>query len=162
MASTLDLLKRLSDHRVECVVVGGVAGVAHGSSVVTEDVDVCAPLSADNLARIWAALGDLRPRWRMSPGRPPVPDDPNEVAGFKNLYLLTDLGQIDILSEISGVGAYDDVARHSIVVDLGGVTCRVLDIDALILTKKAMGRPKDLQTATELEAIRERVRRERR
>jgi hypothetical protein len=34
----------------------------------------------------------------------------------------------------------------------------VLDLDTLIAAKRAMGRPKDLHAATELEAIRERLR----
>ena len=38
MASTLDLLKNLSVHEVDFVVVGGVAGVLHGSRLVTQDV----------------------------------------------------------------------------------------------------------------------------
>ena len=45
--------------------------------------------------------------------------------------------------------------------DLGGVTCRVLDLEALIQAKKALGRPRDLQAAAELEAIRERLREKR-
>lgn len=40
MASTLDLLTRLSEHEVEFVIVGGVAGVLHGSSLVTRDLEV--------------------------------------------------------------------------------------------------------------------------
>lgn len=36
MASTLDILKRLRNHGVEFVVVGGTAGISHGSSIVTK------------------------------------------------------------------------------------------------------------------------------
>jgi hypothetical protein len=158
MASTLDLLKRLNDNGVAYVVVGGLAGVAHGSGLVTEDVDVCAPLDRENLVRIWAALDGLNPRWRMSPEQPRPPDSPDSLVGYKNLYLITDLGQIDFLSEITGVGPYEDVSRCSISVDLGGVVCRVLDLDTLIHSKRAMGRPKDHQAAIELEALRDRIR----
>ena len=41
MASTLDLLRRLVEHGVEFVLVGGMAAAAHGASIVTEDVDIC-------------------------------------------------------------------------------------------------------------------------
>lgn len=158
MASTLDLLKRLSDHGVEYVVVGGMAGVLHGGSMVTEDLDLCAPLTQDNLARILVALKELSPRHRMSPQQPPLPEDPAKLAGFKNLFLATDFGQLDILSEITGVGAYPEVVRHAVQVTLAGVSYRVLDLDALIASKRALGRPRDLQAARELEAIRERIR----
>lgn len=158
MASTLDLLKRLAEHQVECVIIGGMAGVLHGSPIVTEDVDVCAPLDRENLARILNALSGLHPRFRMNPQRPPLPDDPERLRGCKNLYLLTDLGQLDILSETSGIGDYGEVARHAMVIEVGGTPYRVLDLESLIQAKRAMGRAKDLRAAAELEAIRARIR----
>ncbi len=158
MASTLDILKRLRNHGVEFVVVGGMAGVLHGSSMVTEDVDVCAPLSRENVVKILAALADLHPSFRMNPQRPPLPDNPERLAGFKNLYLVTDLGQIDFLSEITGLGTYAQVFHQSVEVEIEGVICHILDLDALIRAKKALGRTKDLRVAAELEAIRQRTR----
>lgn len=158
MASTLDFLKRLTDHNVEFVVVGGMAGVLHGSSVVTEDLDVCAPMTPENIDHILKALGDLHPRFRMHPDQPPLLEDPSRLAGFKNLYIATDLGQIDFLAEITGVGDFDTVSRSSIKVRVGGVECRMIDIDSLILSKRAMGRAKDQQAAIELESIRDRNR----
>jgi hypothetical protein len=156
MASTLDCLSLLACQNVEFVVVGGMAGVFHGSSVVTEDADVCAPLTQANLERIIAALRDVNPRFRMTPQRLPLPLDAARLAGYKNLYLTTDLGQLDILSEITGLGDYEEVACQSNPIDVGGTTYRVLSVDALIQAKRALGRPKDVQAATELEAIRTR------
>jgi hypothetical protein len=157
MASTLDILRRLNDSGVEFVVVGGLAGVAHGSALVTEDVDVCAPLNRQNLGRILTALGDVNPRFRTTPNRPPLPRDPSCLVGYKNLYLITDLGQIDFLSEITGVGDYGQVSRHTIKMDLAGVPCQVLDLDTLIQSKTALGRAKDLRAAMELDALRHRL-----
>jgi hypothetical protein len=65
MASTLDCLKLLSAYDVEYVVVEGVAGVLHGSQLVTEDVDICAPLTIANLEKILAALRGRNPRFRL-------------------------------------------------------------------------------------------------
>lgn len=157
MASTLEILRRLNQHGAEYVLVGGMAGVLHGSSLVTEDVDVCAPFDSHNLARIIAALGDLNPRHRMNPNHPPLALDPAALAGFRNLYLLTDLGQIDLLSEITGLGGYSEVSRHTVGAQLKDLSCRILSIDALILARRSVGRPKDLQAAAELEAIRQRL-----
>ena len=39
------LLQRLADAGLEFVVVGGYAGVIHGSALITNDVDICAVLS---------------------------------------------------------------------------------------------------------------------
>lgn len=154
MASTLDLLKRLRTHGVEFVVVGGMAGVLHGSAMVTEDVDVCSPLSRENLVRILAALADLHPRLRMSPQNPPLPNNPDRLAGFTNLYLDTDLGQINFLSDIPGIGAYPDVLQQAVQVEIEGTICHILDLEALIRSRKALGRAKDMRVAAELVAIR--------
>jgi hypothetical protein len=157
MASTLDLLKILTSHEVEFVVVGGVAGVLHGSRLVTQDVDICAPLAPENLARIQAALASLHPRFRVTSENRPLPADPAALSGFRNLYLITDLGQLDILSEITGIGSYKEVASHSIAVDLAGASCRVLDLETLLRAKRALNLPKDRHAIVELEAIRERI-----
>ena len=158
MASTLDFLKRLTDHNVEFVVVGGMAGILHGSSLVTQDLDLCAPMTPENINHILQALREIHPRFRMHPDRPPLPEDPARLAGFKNLYISTDLGEIDFLAEITGVGDFDTVSQSAIKVRVSGVECRVIDIDSLILAKRAMGRAKDQQAAIELESIRDRDR----
>ena len=56
MASPRDLLKLLSDHQVQYVLVGGMGCVIHCSQMVTQDVDICAPLDLDNLSRSHTAL----------------------------------------------------------------------------------------------------------
>ena len=50
------LLVRLIDSGFEFTVVGGFAAVAHGASLMTQDVDVCAPMTLDNLDRLGRAL----------------------------------------------------------------------------------------------------------
>jgi hypothetical protein len=157
MASTLDLLKRLNKHRVKYVLVGGMACVIHGSQVVTQDVDICAPLTPENLSRLLAALADIHPRFRTARDLHPLPNEPEKLEGFKNIYMVTDLGPLDVLSEITGVGDHSKVEQHTIQVDLEGIQCRVLDLDTLITAKKAMNSPKDRQVVLELEAIRERL-----
>jgi hypothetical protein len=158
MGSTLDILKRLVAAKVEFVLVGGMAGVAHGSSQVTEDLDVCAPLERQNVQRIVVALEGLNPRLRTLGRVMPMPSDPALLSTYKNLYLLTDLGPVDILAEITGVGGFPDVLRQSARMTVGPDTCHVLELATLILAKRALGRPKDLQVAVELEAIRDRLR----
>lgn len=158
MASILDLLKRLNDCQVQYVLVGGMACVIHGSQVVTQDVDICAPLTKENLSRLIAALARAHPHLRSTRDLRPLPDDPEKLEGFKNLYLLTDFGQLDVLSEIAGVGDHSQVEQHTIDVDIEGTHCRVLDLVTLIAAKKAMNSPKDRQAVMELEAIRERLR----
>ena len=48
---------------------------------------------------------------------------------------------------------YQAVERCSETIELDGLPCRILRIDALVAAKKALGRPKDLQTIQQLEVI---------
>ena len=77
---------------------------------------------------------------------------------FMPLYpwtLSTDVGDIDLLGEVAGLGAYDDVEDSSITVEVFGRPQLVLTLYALIASKQAAGRPKDLRMLPELEALRE-------
>jgi molybdopterin-guanine dinucleotide biosynthesis protein len=52
------LIQRLSDAEIDFVIVGGFAGMLHGSSLVTRDLDVCAVLSRENVAKLRDVLRD--------------------------------------------------------------------------------------------------------
>lgn len=157
MDSILDLIKRLSDHDVQFVLVGGLAAVAFGSPLVTQDVDVAAPLDEDNARRILEAIADLSPQHRLTPGRKPLTETPAELAGFENLYLLTSLGQLDILGHITGIGSFEKVLAESVEIDLGERTVRALSPAGLIRSKQALGREKDKAVIVHLKAILERM-----
>ncbi len=153
MASTLELLRRLTAQNVEFVLVGGMAAIAHGASTVTEDADVCIRFDAQTIERVLRAVADLNPRNRMHPARPPVSMNVDDYAGFKNLYLATDEGVLDLLSEIVAVGGLEEVARNAVSLDLGGFSCRVVGLDELIRCKRALGRPKDQRVVQELSLV---------
>jgi predicted nucleotidyltransferase len=156
MQNTIELLRRFAENGMEFVIVGGFAAVVHGVSIVTDDVDLCISFDRSNMERMLAALNDLHPAHRLIGKSRPLVEEADTLASFRNLYLTTDLGTIDLLSQIADVGGYEEVSRRSIEALLFGFRCRVLDLDALIDAKKAMGRPKDKQSVLELEAIRER------
>ncbi len=71
MSDPFNLLRRLAQARVEFVIVGGYAGVVHGCTYVTQDIDVCCVFSPDNLLMLQEALSELHPVHRMTPGRVP-------------------------------------------------------------------------------------------
>ena len=147
------LLQRLIENHVEFVVVGGYAAIAHGVTLTTFDVDVCSPLTCENLERIYTALSGLRPYHRETPQEIPfvMPDDFKRK--LNNLYLHTSLGQIDFLGEILGVGGYANVFEHSLVANLPFGPCRILDCATLLKAKEATARPKDLLAAQMLRAV---------
>jgi hypothetical protein len=134
-----------------------MAAAAHGSSVVTEDVDICIRFDLPTLTRLLSALRGSQPRQRMQPERSALAEDPAAYVGWRNLYLVTDEGQLDLLSEISGVGSLDALLRGAAALDLGGFECRVMGVEDLICAKRTLGRPKDLRAALELEAMRGKV-----
>ncbi len=149
------LLQRLIAHKVDFVVVGGFAAVAYGASLVTKDVDICCRMSPQNLLRLQSAVADLHPVHRMTPQRIPLDLSGASFSGIRNLYLDTDIGPLDCLGDVLGIGGYDEVFARSKEIDLGSGPCRILEIGALIQAKEAMGRPHDKQTAIQLRAIRE-------
>ena len=71
MVQLNQLIERLADANLDFVIVGGFAGMLHGSTLVTRDLDVCAVLSADNVARLRDALRDLQPKHRFTPKSSP-------------------------------------------------------------------------------------------
>jgi predicted nucleotidyltransferase len=81
--------------------------------------------------------------------------NPEPGVPVKNLYLETDLGAVDLLSSIQGVGDFARVRADSIEIDLFGRRCRVISLDDLIRAKEALGREKDLLAVKELKALRE-------
>lgn len=157
MENLKDLVLRLHKHDCQFVVVGGFGAVSWGSSLVTRDVDVACNLAPGNLVRVWEALEDLHPAHRMTPERLPFTRQQAELGNWKNLYLATDLGQLDLLGEVKGVGDFGYCLANSTPVPIGGAEIRVLSLDALIASKRAMGRPRDLHAVLELEAIREQL-----
>ena len=153
------LLARLVAHEVEFVIVGGYAAVAHGVTLLTQDVDICCAFTPRNLLVLQAAVDDLHPVHRQTPQRLPVRLTEEKCRGLRNLYLDTDLGVLDCIGEVLGVGDYDAVKGRSIPLDLGFGVCRILNLGALIEAKEAMGRDRDRQAVVQLRAIRERQRR---
>lgn len=61
MQNLSELVRRLIVAKVEFVLVGGFAAVAHGVTLVTRDVDVGCRFTETNLMRIQKTFADLHP-----------------------------------------------------------------------------------------------------
>jgi hypothetical protein len=118
-------------------------------------VDICCRFSEANLIRIQTALAGLHPVHRSRPDLPFVLL-PGQCESLKNLYLKTDLGVVDCLSEILGVGDFESVLNQSIELKLPFGSCRILTLDALIRAKEAMNRQHDRVTVRQLKEIQKR------
>jgi predicted nucleotidyltransferase len=147
------LLSLLVRAGVEFIIVGGVAAVGHGSARLTKDLDIVYARNPNNLALIVNALAPYQPYLRGAP--PGLPFDWSErtLKNGLNFTLITSLGAIDLLGEITGGGSYANLLPHSERLPMFGVECQCLGLEKLIQVKRAAGRPKDLESIAELEAI---------
>ena len=125
----------------------------HGSSYVTEDLDICAVMSPENIGNLRSALADLKPVHRMTHQKLSFLDHPPVGQPLANVYLETEAGIVDVLGSVLGIGDYDQLVRNAIEIPLFGRRCRVISLEDLITAKEAIGREKDLLTAKELRAI---------
>lgn len=153
MQSLGDLLKVLIDAEIDFVLVGGFASVVYGSSFVTRDLDICALVTPEQIEKLRQCLKDFHPKHRMTPKKLSFLEFPAETKGVNNIYLETDLGVLDIISQVTGVGAYPEIKAKAVEIALYGKKCKIIALDDLITSKKAMGRDKDLAVVKELEAV---------
>jgi predicted nucleotidyltransferase len=148
-------LRVLAEGGVDFIVVGGVAARAHGSARLTDDLDVVYARAPANIERLAAALAPHAPYLRGAPPGLPFRLDPDTIRRGLNFTLTTTFGDLDLLGQITGGGAYEDLLPESAVLAVFGIECRCLNLERLILVKRAAGRPRDLEAVAELEALRE-------
>ena len=67
----------------------------------------------------------------------------------------TDIGNVDLLAEVAGLGPFEEIEARSKTADAFGRRVAVLDIRSLIQAKRAAGRAKDLNLIPELESLME-------
>lgn len=151
--SPVRLLERLAASGADFVVVGGFAAVAHGSTRLTNDLDISYSTEAANLEALGRALVDLRGRLRGVPDDVPFVPDGRTLRHTRVATLDTDEGPLDLLAEPAGAPEYSALRRRAERLDLSGVEVLVASIDDLMAMKRAAGRPKDTLDLEELEAI---------
>lgn len=149
------LINKLTESKVDFVLIGGLAASAYGSTYVTHDLDVCAVLTPENIEKLRVTLEDIHPQHRMMIPKKSFMEIPENLNGINNLYLSTDAGVLDLISTVVGVGDFTEVSKLAIEVSIFGNKCKIISLDDLIKCKRTLKRPKDLLVATELEAIRQ-------
>jgi predicted nucleotidyltransferase len=149
------LLRALADSGVEFILVGGVAATVHGSTRLTVDVDAVYRRTPQNIERLVLALTPYHPYLRGAPSGLPFRWDAATIMRGLNFMLTTDVGDVDLLGDITGGGGDDSLIAATMGIRVFGIDCRCLTLDKLIEVKRAAGRPKDFEAIAELEAIRE-------
>ena len=147
------MLRGLAEARIDFVVVGGVASVLAGSPRVTNDLDICYDPGDENISRLAHLLaGWLEYPRGVEAGLPFVMDE-RTFRQTPIMTLRTAEGDLDLLDRVEGVGTFADAMAGAVEYEAFGIHFRALDLPALIASKRAAARPKDLSQLPELEAL---------
>lgn len=147
------ILAALTARDIRFVVIGGVAATVHGSARFTNDLDLCYDTELHNVERLIELLIEWRAYLRgVEPGLPFILD----TRTFRTtpvLTLTTTMGAIDLLDDVPGVGNYAKAIAASETAQVGTTEFRALTLEALIASKRAVRRKRDVEHLIELEAI---------
>jgi predicted nucleotidyltransferase len=147
------LLEVLERNAVDFIVIGGVAGMIHGSAVLTFDFDLLYARNGKNLERLAAAAAELHVTLRDAPPDLPFQSDARALAAGSNFAFESDVGPFDILGHADGMRIYETMRGDAVREELWGVEVRIASVDDLIRMKRAAGRPKDKAMVEELTAL---------
>jgi len=159
--SATELLHALVQRGVDFVVVGGIAMVIHGSSRLTQDLDVCFAPDPANLSVLGAALSELGARPRGVEDDVPFVPDARALGQLSIATLDTRHGPLDLLRAPIGAPPYEQLRRRATRIEVDGIAVLVASLDDLAAMKRAAGRPKDHLDLEEIEAIQRLSRRDR-
>lgn len=142
--------KLLHKHQVKYIMVGGFAAILHGTSRVTEDVDIWIKDTIDNRKKFREVVKEL------GLGDYVQFETMQFVPGWTSLYISSGI-ELDVMTSLKGFEQeqFDscyDIAYMALIDD---APVKFLHINQLIEAKKATGRPKDILDIEELEKIKE-------
>lgn len=150
------ILAALDRHHVDYVLVGGYAANLHGAVRPTRDIDVTPATTADNLARLVAAMRDLQAGIRVDelPDGLPFDTSAEALRGVNMLNLRTVHGDLDLTFKLAGFPAgYDDLIGQASRHLVAGITVQVAALEDIISSKTEAGRQKDLLALPELRRL---------
>lgn len=155
------LFRVLDEHQVEYVLVGGLAGVLHGSPAMTSDADIVPSKDEANLGRLAAALRALNARLRVPDPPDGVPFDPHPglLKAMLMLTMTTRCGDLDLTFSPAALDDYGTLRARSEVFEVAGVRVHVAALADIIRSKQAAGRAKDHATLPILRALQEEIER---
>jgi len=137
------LLPTLVGAGVEFIIVGGVAGILHGSARATYDVDLVYSRNEQNIQRLASVLAPYNPYLRNAPLGLPFVRDTKTIRHGLNFTLTTTVGDIDLLGEVVGGETYQKLLPRFFEVEAFTVRFKFIDLATLIRIKEAAGRRKD-------------------
>jgi hypothetical protein len=153
------MLRSLLEHQVDFVVIGGLAGMARGSSYPSFDLDVAYAREEENFERLAEALKELGATLRDAPAGVALQLDARALKAGANFTFDTRHGSLDILGDATGAPPYAKLKEHAgAPQEIDGEPVLVASLDHLIAMKEAAGRTKDKLMATEYRKLSDLVR----
>lgn len=149
-------LRVLNRHKVNYVLIGGLAGEVHGAALGTNDIDICYERTPENMDRLAKALASLHATLRVPKVDEVLPFilDGLTLAAGDTFTFITDAGDLDVLATPTGTRGFKDLNSAAVEYDFGDdLRVRVVSLDDLIRMKEAASRAKDqshLQVLTAL------------
>jgi hypothetical protein len=141
------IVATLNTFGVKYVVIGAFAAQLQGAPIPrTRDIDITPSSDAANLKRLSAALHELQARIRTAdiPQGLPFDHDGPSLGRARVWNLTSPFGEFDISFVPSGTEGYEDLARHAQIIESHGEAVPVADLNDVIRSKEAAGRPKDI------------------
>jgi hypothetical protein len=153
------ILRTLLEHGVDFVLIGGLAGIARGSSYPSYDVDIAYARTETNLERLASALNDLGATLRGAPRDLPFQLDARTLKAGAHFTFETRYGSLDLLTDPDGAPPYEKLkAGAGSPAEVEGELIFVASLDHLIAMKEASGRTKDKLMATEYRVLSDELR----
>lgn len=146
------ILAALDRHRVDYVIVGGLAVQTHGHVRTTVDIDIYPRPTPANMRNLAAALRELDARV-LNEGYEKLAVDAQMLPRTTLWQFATRHGAVDVIHDAPGAPPYDELRERALNLRLGDVRVAVAGRDDLISMKRASARDVDLEDLAALNAI---------
>lgn len=153
------ILRVLLEHRVEFILIGGLAVAVHGYPRGTKDVDIVPRVERSNAERLHSALASIDARpielGDFRPEELPYPFGVEGLAAGGNWALVTTHGRVDVMQWVPGIGGFEELEPNAVIVDAPRIgTLRVAGYDDVVTMKRTAGRPQDQEDLVRLDEAR--------
>jgi hypothetical protein len=156
----VDLFSALARHKVDYLLIGGLAVSLHGVERATMDVDITVAMNPDNLA----ALIDVARELKLSPVLPVSLESLGDPELLRQWHKERHLEAFALRTpDLTGVTVdvllfppveFSGMASRAAVFKVSDADIHVVSIDDLIALKQAVGRPIDIADIEHLQRIR--------
>ena len=143
LARLPDVFRCLHAHDVRYVVIGGIAAIVHGVPRTTFDVDLLIEATTANAERLLAALAEA--------GIGSASLTTVEGLLAHEITIFKDVVRIDVQTSTPGI-SFEDAWSRRVERDIAGTKYWLLSKKDLVESKRAAGRPKDLEDIRVLES----------